>query len=156
MQEDRRLVQGRHRDCSSLIRAIRVIRGSPPAFLSCRVRRPSHTVPVALHAAAGMRYHFRWPGRRPGHPSVPREDLAMRSLRSCGLLVLMGLCALPAGGDTSRPPVKDKSTRDKSFKKADKSDKASPGKVKEYPDLGDLHAEVTVLRVLHAFDAGTE
>ncbi len=64
----------------------------------------------------------------------------MRSLRSCGLLVLIGLCAVPVGGDTSRPRVKDKSTRDKAFKKADKSDKSSPGKIKEYPDLGDLHA----------------
>src|SRR6478609_1753501 len=89
----------------------------------------------------------------------------MRLSRLCavGLLLLPGL-ALVACGEARRPvePVEAKAEQedekekkdDKDEKKDDKKEK-DKGEKKEEPknaDLGDVHAEVTVLQVLHALD----
>jgi hypothetical protein len=64
----------------------------------------------------------------------------MRTLRACGLLLaLIGMAALLSEAGARRAPAKEK----------DKEEKADKGKG-DFADLGDTHAEVTVLQVLHA------
>ncbi len=66
----------------------------------------------------------------------------MRSLHICGLLLaLVGWMALVTQADARRSPDKEKPRN-----KKDKDDKDKSG----FADLGDVHAEVTVLQVLHA------
>jgi hypothetical protein len=65
----------------------------------------------------------------------------MRALRACGLLALIAMAALLS--DAGARPAPDK---EKDKEKADKADKDKSA----FADLGDTHAEVTVLQVLHA------
>jgi hypothetical protein len=102
-------------------------------------------------------------------PLVRLEAAVMSLSRLCALpLVLLGL-SLVACGESRRPVAdtpeadaadqekKDKQEKkdDRSDKKADKDDKKDKKDRKDEPkkeDLADVHAEVTVLQVFHAFD----
>jgi hypothetical protein len=75
----------------------------------------------------------------------------MRQVRLCGLLLaLVGMMALLPDAEGRRALQKDKA-KTKSDKKAktDKAGKEDKDK-SSFADLGDIHAEVTVLQVLHA------
>lgn len=75
----------------------------------------------------------------------------MRAMRLCGLPIVLLSLALLACGSARRAPLDPEPAepdKDKEAKKEEKQEK--------FLDLGDIHAEVTVLQVLHAFDLTKE
>jgi hypothetical protein len=74
----------------------------------------------------------------------------MRQLRLWSLLLaLVGMTALLHDADARQGTAKDKAKTKSDKKKTDKGDKEGKEKT-SFADLGDIHADVTVLQVLHA------